>query len=59
MPYDSYGIEWNKSQRSAFRNAKTLDDMVVAFENNFERAKGDSMDIRKLAARYIYKIMNK
>lgn len=59
LPYDSYGIEWNKSQRSAFRNAKTLDDMVVAFENNFERAKGDSMDIRKLAARYIYKIMNK
>lgn len=59
LPYDSYGIEWNKSQRSAFRNAKTLDDMVVAFENNFERAKGDSMEIRKLAARYIYKIMNK
>ena len=59
LPYDSYGIEWNKSQRSAFRNAKTLDDMVVAFENNFERANGDSMDIRKLAARYIYKIMNK
>ena len=57
LPYDSYGIDWSRSQRSAFRNAKTLEDMVAMFENKFERAKGNGMAERQAAARYIYNLM--
>ena len=59
LPYDSYGIDWSRSQRAAFRNAKTLEDMVSMFENKFERANGDGMNERQAAARYIYNLMSK
>lgn len=57
--YDSFLIDWNKSQRNAFRNAKGLDNLTIAFADNFERMGKNEADyeVRKEAARYIYNLM--
>ena len=57
--YDSFLIDWNKSQRNAFRNAKGLDNLTIALADNFERMSKNEADyeVRKEAARYIYNLM--
>lgn len=57
--YDSFLIDWNRSQRNAFRKAIGVDNLTVAFADNFERMGKDEADyeVRKNAARYIYNLM--
>lgn len=57
--YNSFLIDWNKSQRNRFRNAKGLDNITTAFADNFERMdkKEADYETRKAAARYIYNLM--
>lgn len=58
--YNSFLIDWTKSQRENFRKAKDLDTATINFADNFERMRKHEADYetRKRAAKYIYNLIN-